>query len=46
VLERGDGEHLLRASLMESPPRPRWGMCGHLRTHDVTDPVVHTTDPS
>ncbi|WP_101789607.1 cupin domain-containing protein [Nonomuraea indica] len=41
ALERGDGAHLRRASLMESPPRSRWGMCGHLLAHDVADPIVH-----
>jgi mannose-6-phosphate isomerase-like protein (cupin superfamily) len=38
ALERGDGEHLRRAALLESPPKPRWGMCGQLRTHDVANP--------
>ncbi|MFB4277525.1 cupin domain-containing protein [Nonomuraea sp. MTCD27] len=42
ALERGDGAHLLESALMESPPQERWGMCGHLRAHDVADPVVHT----
>jgi mannose-6-phosphate isomerase-like protein (cupin superfamily) len=42
ALGRGDGTHLSRAALMESPPQARWGMCGHLRTHDVTHPTVHS----
>jgi mannose-6-phosphate isomerase-like protein (cupin superfamily) len=42
ALDRGDGTHLRRAALMESPPQDRWGMCGHLRAHDVTHPIVHT----
>ncbi|GAA3674915.1 cupin domain-containing protein [Nonomuraea antimicrobica] len=42
ALEQGDGAHLLGSALMESPPHERWGMCGHLRAHDVADPVVHT----
>ncbi|MGW3344393.1 cupin domain-containing protein [Nonomuraea rubra] len=46
ALERGDGAHLQEAALMESPPQERWGMCGHLRAHDVAHPVVHTPDPS
>ncbi|SEF79742.1 Cupin domain-containing protein [Nonomuraea solani] len=46
ALERGDGAHLLRSALMESPPHERWGMCGHLRAHDVAHPIVHTPDPS
>ncbi|MEV0823076.1 cupin domain-containing protein [Nonomuraea rubra] len=46
ALERGDGAHLREAALMESPPQERWGMCGHLRAHDVAHPVVHTPDPS
>ncbi|WP_336204471.1 cupin domain-containing protein [Nonomuraea sp. LPB2021202275-12-8] len=41
ALERGDGEHLLHSSLLESPPESRWGMCGHLRAHDVASPHVH-----
>ena len=45
ALERGDGAHLLRSALMESPPEERWGMCGHLRAHDVAHPVVHTPPP-
>lgn len=43
ALDRGDGTHLQRAALMESPPEQRWGMCGHLRAHDVAHPVVHTS---
>ncbi|MEV0380459.1 cupin domain-containing protein [Nonomuraea sp. NPDC050643] len=46
ALESGDGAHLLRSALMESPPHERWGMCGHLRAHDVAHPIVHTPDPS
>ncbi|GAA2871364.1 cupin domain-containing protein [Nonomuraea rubra] len=46
ALERGDGAHLQEAALMESPPQERWGMCGHLRAHDVAHPVVHTPRPS
>lgn len=42
ALERGDGGHLMDAALMESPAEERWGMCGHLRAHDVTHPVVRT----
>ncbi|MET8866856.1 cupin domain-containing protein [Nonomuraea sp. NPDC004580] len=42
ALERGDGGHLLDAALMESPAEERWGMCGHLRAHDVTHPILHT----
>ncbi|MFI7633057.1 cupin domain-containing protein [Nonomuraea sp. NPDC049400] len=42
ALERGDGAHLRRSALMESPPHERWGMCGHLRAHDVAHPIVHT----
>ncbi|MEV0995956.1 cupin domain-containing protein [Nonomuraea sp. NPDC050202] len=41
ALERGDGTHLQESALMESPPQERWGMCGHLRAHDVANPVVH-----
>ncbi|HEX4814606.1 MAG TPA: cupin domain-containing protein [Nonomuraea sp.] len=41
ALERGDGSHLERAALMESPPERRWGMCGHLRAHDVIHPAIH-----
>ncbi|MBF8188804.1 cupin domain-containing protein [Nonomuraea sp. K274] len=41
ALGRGDGSHLLRSALMESPPVERWGMCGHLRAHDVAHPTVH-----
>ncbi|MFD0478802.1 hypothetical protein ACFQ0B_69430 [Nonomuraea thailandensis] len=40
ALARGDGAHLQESALMESPPQERWGMCGHLRAHDVADPVV------
>ncbi|MFY1637023.1 cupin domain-containing protein [Solwaraspora sp. WMMB335] len=38
ALERGDGEHLRKATLREAPAsaEARWGMCGRLRTHDVT----------
>ncbi|MGN9841145.1 cupin domain-containing protein [Nonomuraea sp. H19] len=43
ALGRGDGAHLLRSALMESPPEERWGMCGHLRAHDVAHPIVHTS---
>ncbi|WP_246083702.1 cupin domain-containing protein [Nonomuraea diastatica] len=46
ALERGDATHLLRSALMESPPHERWGMCGHLRAHDVAHPIVHTPEPS
>jgi mannose-6-phosphate isomerase-like protein (cupin superfamily) len=42
ALDRGDGAHLLKSALMESPAEERWGMCGHLRAHDVAHPVVHT----
>ncbi|MFC4006040.1 cupin domain-containing protein [Nonomuraea purpurea] len=42
ALERGDGAHLLDSALMESRPERRWGMCGHLRAHDVAHPIVHT----
>lgn len=38
ALERGDGEHLRGAALLEAPLTPRWGMCGRLRTHDVANP--------
>ncbi|MEV4564412.1 cupin domain-containing protein [Nonomuraea sp. NPDC049419] len=41
ALERGDGGHLLDAALMESPTEERWGMCGRLRAHDVTHPILH-----
>ena len=45
ALERGDGEHLRRAELLESPPSPAagWGMCGRLRTHDVAHPLNHSS---
>ncbi|MFC5823928.1 cupin domain-containing protein [Nonomuraea insulae] len=46
ALERGDGAHLSHSALMESKPEDRWGMCGHLRAHDVAHPIVHTPDPS
>ncbi|MFI7125054.1 cupin domain-containing protein [Nonomuraea sp. NPDC050153] len=46
ALERGDGAHLRRSALMESPPHDRWGMCGNLRAHDVAHPIVHTPEPS
>jgi mannose-6-phosphate isomerase-like protein (cupin superfamily) len=38
ALARGDGAHLRAGGVRESPPSPeaRWGMCGHLHTHDVT----------
>ena len=44
ALERGDGAHLRRAALLQSPPSAtaRWGMCGRLRTHDVANPQVVT----
>ncbi|MEU7740610.1 cupin domain-containing protein [Nonomuraea sp. NPDC049158] len=42
ALERGDGTHLREATLLESPPEPRWGMCGRLHTHDVAHPHVHS----
>ncbi|NUP01982.1 MAG: cupin domain-containing protein [Nonomuraea sp.] len=42
ALDRGDPAHLERAALMESPPEQRWGMCGHLRAHDVAHPITHT----
>lgn len=43
-LERGDGQHLRNAMLLESPPSPTfgWGMCGRLRTHDVAHPIRRT----
>ncbi|MFI7700293.1 cupin domain-containing protein [Nonomuraea sp. NPDC049480] len=41
ALDRGDGAHLRQSALMESPPQQRWGMCGHLRAHDVAHPIVH-----
>ncbi|TMR94730.1 cupin domain-containing protein [Nonomuraea basaltis] len=41
ALGRGDGAHLMRSALMESPQEERWGMCGHLRAHDVAHPIVH-----
>ncbi|SDH06571.1 cupin domain-containing protein [Nonomuraea jiangxiensis] len=44
ALEQGDGAHLSRSALMESPPERRWGMCGHLRAHDVTHPIVRTPE--
>jgi mannose-6-phosphate isomerase-like protein (cupin superfamily) len=45
ALERGDGDHLRHAALLESPQSPdsRWGMCGRLRTHDVSHPVLHSS---
>ncbi|MER6950307.1 cupin domain-containing protein [Nonomuraea sp. NPDC000554] len=45
ALERGDGQHLRRSALLESPQsaEARWGMCGRLRTHDVAHPVVHSS---
>lgn len=46
ALDRGDGDHLLHSSLLEAPPEPRWGMCGHLHAHDVSHPVVHAPDPA
>ncbi|WP_416904412.1 cupin domain-containing protein [Micromonospora echinospora] len=44
ALERGDGSHLERSVLLESPPSEpaRWGMCGRLFTHDVSRPVVQS----
>jgi mannose-6-phosphate isomerase-like protein (cupin superfamily) len=42
ALERGDGAHLREATLLESPPEARWGMCGRLHTHDVAHPHVHS----
>ncbi|MFG1959738.1 cupin domain-containing protein [Nonomuraea sp. NPDC049028] len=42
ALERGDGTHLGEATLLESPPEARWGMCGNLHTHDVAHPQVHS----
>jgi mannose-6-phosphate isomerase-like protein (cupin superfamily) len=37
ALERGDGQHLRTAALLEAPPSPSqgFGMCGRLRTYDV-----------
>jgi mannose-6-phosphate isomerase-like protein (cupin superfamily) len=46
ALGRGDGAHLRRPALMESAPQQRWGMCGHLRAHDVAHPTVHTPGPA
>ncbi|SDL08231.1 Cupin domain-containing protein [Nonomuraea maritima] len=46
ALARGDGAHLGEAALMESPSQDRWGMCGHLRAHDVAHPIIHTSDPT
>lgn len=48
ALERGDGTHLTEATLLESPPEARWGMCGRLHTHDVAHPQVHSApaDPA
>jgi mannose-6-phosphate isomerase-like protein (cupin superfamily) len=42
ALENGDGSHLSASALLESPQSPAagWGMCGRLRTHDVTHPIV------
>ncbi|GAA2304492.1 cupin domain-containing protein [Nonomuraea roseoviolacea subsp. roseoviolacea] len=40
ALEAGDAAHLAGSALLESPPEERWGMCGHLRAHDVTHPTV------
>jgi mannose-6-phosphate isomerase-like protein (cupin superfamily) len=42
ALDRGDATHLHQAALLQSPPEPRWGMCGHLLTHDVTNPAART----
>jgi mannose-6-phosphate isomerase-like protein (cupin superfamily) len=44
ALAGGDSEHLQSSAVLESPPSPaaRWGMCGHLRTHDVTHPIVRS----
>jgi mannose-6-phosphate isomerase-like protein (cupin superfamily) len=43
ALERADGGHLSRAAVLEAAPSPnaRWGMCGRLRTYDVSNPLVH-----
>lgn len=43
ALEHGDGQHLSRSMLLESPPSQTlgWGMCGRLRTYDVARPRVH-----
>jgi len=40
ALEHGDGGHLSASALLESPQSSTagWGMCGRLRTHDVTHP--------
>ncbi|MFI7610555.1 cupin domain-containing protein [Nonomuraea terrae] len=46
ALGDGDGAHLGESALMESPPQERWGMCGHLRAHDVAHPTVHTPRPT
>ncbi|WP_428966075.1 cupin domain-containing protein [Micromonospora fluostatini] len=42
ALQGGDGGHLERSVLLESPPSgpARWGMCGRLVTHDLARPVV------
>jgi mannose-6-phosphate isomerase-like protein (cupin superfamily) len=38
ALARGDGAHLRAGAVRESPQSEgtRWGMCGHLHTHDVS----------
>ena len=42
ALQNGDGRHLTASALLESPRSPAAGrgMCGRLRTHDVTHPIV------
>ncbi|WP_129668740.1 cupin domain-containing protein [Phytoactinopolyspora endophytica] len=46
AMERGDGRHLYSSAVLESPPSGTagWGMCGRLRTHDVTHPHVHSAN--
>ncbi len=40
ALERGDPGHLRDAAVLEAPNGARWGMCGHLTTHDTANPAA------
>lgn len=40
ALARGDAGHLAGAAVLEAPNGARWGMCGHLTTHDTTRPTA------
>jgi len=39
ALDRGDAGHLGEAALLAAPNGERWGMCGHLITHDTAHPT-------